>query len=203
MVVSNIVTSSPSDIENLCNLYYSNAALFFSKLNAGEITQDDCYFINFETTATASFDRRKMSVYGMTLVISFKAGIAQHSEFSTTQGLKDYVENLLINVVEDGSFDDHLISLAKDEGLSIDTIIMLEDVKTERVEYTPVLVSVEESTKNESSKNDTPLQVGVAIGSFFFFVLVLSLFYYFFVVSKVRRGENVVNNHVVVSCDLM
>ena len=110
-----------------------------------------------------------------------------------------YIGNLLINVVEDGSFDDQLISLAKDEGLSIDTIIMLEDVKTERVEYTPVLVSVEESTKNESSRSDTPLQVGVAIGSFFFFVLVLSLFYYFFVVSKVRRIENVVNNHVAVS----
>ena len=130
------------------------------------MTLDECSFISFETT---SFDRRSMSVYGMTLVISFKADIAQHPEFPTNQGLKDYVENLLINVVEDGSFDEQLISLAKDEGLS-DSIIMLEGVKTERVEYTPVLVSGEESTK--SSKSDTPLQVGVAICSFFFFVLV-------------------------------
>jgi hypothetical protein len=117
----------------------------------------------------------------MTLVISFKADKLDHPEFSTDKALKDYIGNLLIKVVEDGSFDEQLISLAKDEGLS-DSIIMLEGVKTERVEYTPVLVSGEESTKSSSS--DTPLHVGVAIGSFFFFVLILSFVYYLFLISK-------------------
>ena len=145
------------------------------------MTRDDFYFINFETT---SFDRRSMSVYGMTLVISFKADIAQHPEFPTNQGLQDYVGNFLIDVVDDGSFVEQLISLAKDEGLSLTVASMLRYVKTERAEYTPVLVSGEESTKNETSKTNKSTQIGVAIGSFFSFVLVLSFVYNLFMISK-------------------
>ena len=135
----------------------------------------------------------------MTVVISFKADIVDHPEFPTTQALKDYVENLLIIVVEDGSFDEQLISLAKDEGLSPTLVSMLMDAKTERVEYTPVLVSGEESTKNESSKTNKSTQIGVAIGSFTFFVLVLSFVYYLYMKSKgrIEKANIQANKNVV------
>jgi hypothetical protein len=183
---NNIVAVNEQDLQNLCNLYYSNSQLFYSKLNSGEFSLDDCSFISFISSKKTEEEemipsKRDLKTFGMTIVITVKAYVAQHPEFPTYQSLREYVNHLLDDVVSDGSFDNNLLVLAEREGFDKSTISMLQYAKTYKVEYSQVIVSEENSTTEHTSK---PLQIGVAIGAFFFFLLVLTIGYYFFAKTK-------------------
>ena len=129
----------------------------------------------------------------MTIVIKFNVSVQNYPEFPTITALKTYVKDLLF-YVNDGSFDEQLIVLAEKEGLSYSTIFMLKSCNVLKVDFSPFVVSNDDTDTSSNTAVTESAKIGIAIGSFFFSVISFYCIYFLFIMKRdTMAGEKVIS----------